>query len=246
MHGQYGVRHVMHEAPEFAGHAEQTAAPVAFEYFATPQFVHAELLVAADVPASHISHVDAPGAPENVPATQAVHAAVPVATLYVPARHCVHRPPFAPEEPALQVHAASAELAIGELELAGHARQVASTVAATAVEYFATAQSRHTVVPVAILYFPATHAVHVPPFGPVKPRLQTQAVRITLVAGELEPSGHVKHVLAPAVEYVPAPQFTHEVVPVPLVNFPATHVVHAPPLTPDEPALQVQAISAVL
>jgi hypothetical protein len=137
----------MHEAPEFAGHSEQTAAPVALEYFATPQFVHAELLVAADVPAPHISQVDAPAVLENVPATQAAHDAFPVATLYVPARHCVHRPPFAPEKPALQVHAASAELEMGELELAGHSRHVVATVAALVVEYFATAQVRHANVP---------------------------------------------------------------------------------------------------
>jgi hypothetical protein len=147
LHGQYGVKHVMHEAPEFAGHAEQTAAPVALEYFATPQFVHAELLVAADVPAPHTSQVDAPDAPENVPATQAAQDAFPAAILYVPERHCVQLPPFAPEKPALQVHAASAELEIGELELAGHARHVVATVAATTVEYFATAQVRHANVP---------------------------------------------------------------------------------------------------
>jgi hypothetical protein len=141
----------MHEAPEFAGHAEQTAAPVALEYFATPQFVHAELFVAADVPARHTSQVDAPDAPENVPARQAAHDAFPVAILYVPARHCVHRPPFAPEEPALQVHAASAELALGELELAGHARHVAAAVALTAVEYVFAAQTRHADEPVKIL-----------------------------------------------------------------------------------------------
>lgn len=147
LHGQYGVKHVMHEEPEFAGHAEQTAAPVALEYFATPQFVHAELLVAADVPAPHTSQVDAPAVPENVPATQAAQDAFPAAILYVPARHCVQLPPFAPEKPVLQVHAESAELEMGEFELAGHARHVVATVAALVVEYFATAQVRHANVP---------------------------------------------------------------------------------------------------
>ncbi len=113
--------------------------------------MHAELLVAADVPAPHISQVDAPGAPENVPATQAAQDAFPAAILYVPERHCVQLPPFAPEKPALQVHAASAELGVGELELAGHGRQVAAAVAFTAVEYVAAAQARHADVPVKIL-----------------------------------------------------------------------------------------------
>jgi len=180
---------------------------------------------------------------ELEPPGHVLHVALPDVVLYFPATHAVHVPLSGPVKPGLHVHA---ELAAGEVELAGHARQVAAAVAALAVEYFAAAQSVHIAAPVAVLYFPATHAVHVPPFGPVKPRLQRHAVRVVLVTGELEPSGHVKHVLAPAVEYVPAPQFIHEVVPVPLVNFPATHVVHAPPLTPDEPALQVQSTSAVL
>ncbi len=79
----------------------------------------------------------------------------------------MHVPPSGPEKPVLQVHAGWAELAIGELELVGHARHVAATVAATAVEYVATAQSVHRAVPVMILYFPATQAAHTPPFGPV-------------------------------------------------------------------------------
>jgi hypothetical protein len=180
---------------------------------------------------------------ELEPSGHVLHVALPDVVLYFPGSHAVHAPLSGPVKPGLHVHA---ELAAGEVELVGHVRQVAAAVAALAVEYFAAAQSVHTAAPVSVLYFPATHAVHVPPFGPVKPRLQRHAVRAVLVTGELELPGHVKHVLAPAVEYVPAPQFIHEVVPVPLVNFPATHVVHAPPLTPDEPALQVQSISAVL
>ena len=43
-------------------------------------------------------------------------------------------PPSGPVKPALQVQAASAELASGELELVGHARHVVATVAATVVE----------------------------------------------------------------------------------------------------------------
>jgi hypothetical protein len=79
----------------------------------------------------------------------------------------VHVPPLGPVNPALQVHAATAELEIGELELVGHARHVAAAVAPVAAEYFAAAQSVHRAVPVMILYFPAAHAVHGPPIGPV-------------------------------------------------------------------------------
>ncbi len=60
------------------------------------------------------------------------------------------------------------------------------------------------------LYFPATHAVHVPPSGPVHPALQVQFVRAALPAGEVEFDGQAMHVevdVAPTpVEYVPCPQ----------------------------------------
>jgi len=63
----------------------------------------------------------------------------------------------------LQVQAAPAELASGELELAGHATQVAATVAPVVVKYVPAAQSVQTALPEAILYFPTAHGVHTPP-----------------------------------------------------------------------------------
>ena len=63
----------------------------------------------------------------------------------------MHVPPFGPKNPALHLQAARAELEIGELELAGHARQVAIAVAATAVEYMLAAQLVHRAVPVVVL-----------------------------------------------------------------------------------------------
>jgi hypothetical protein len=47
--------------------------------------------------------------------------------------------------------------------------------------------------PVDVLYFPATHAAHGPPFGPVDPALQVQLVKAALPAGELELVGQVVH-----------------------------------------------------
>ena len=79
----------------------------------------------------------------------------------------MHVPPSRPVNPTLHVQAASAELEIGELELVGHARHVSAVVAATTAEYVPAAQSVHRAMPVTILYFPATHAVHGPPAGPV-------------------------------------------------------------------------------
>ena len=43
------------------------------------------------------------------------------------------------------------------------------------LEYLPAPQSVHAALPAAVLCFPASHAVHVPPSGPVNPRLQRQA-----------------------------------------------------------------------
>jgi hypothetical protein len=62
--------------------------------------------------------------------------------------------------------------------------------------------------PVDVLYFPATHAVHGPPFGPVDPMLQVQLVKAALPAGETEFDGQAVHdapeVCPVAVPYLPA------------------------------------------
>ena len=51
----------------------------------------------------------------------------------------------------LHVQAARAELAVGELELVGQARQVVATVAPTVVEYVPTPQLVHVTEPVVVL-----------------------------------------------------------------------------------------------
>ena len=53
---------------------------------------------------------------------------------------------------------------------------VLAMLAPVEAEYDPAAQAVHAAVPIESLYFPATHASHVPPSGPVKPRLQTQLV----------------------------------------------------------------------
>jgi len=61
------------------------------------------------------------------------------------------------------VQAATAELAFGEFEFAGHARHVEASVAPAVVEYVPVKQSVHTALPLIVLYFPATHEAHGPP-----------------------------------------------------------------------------------
>lgn len=98
----------------------------------------------------------------------------------------MHDPPSGPDEPALQMHAAKAELPGGESEYVGQVEHVASDVAPIAAEYLPDPQLRHETTPVTALYLPATHCVHVPPSGPVEPASQVHAVEAELPAGELE------------------------------------------------------------
>jgi len=53
---------------------------------------------------------------------------------------------------------------------------VLATEAPVAAEYLPAPQEAHSRVPVATLYLPAAHAVHVPPLGPVYPVLQTHTL----------------------------------------------------------------------
>jgi hypothetical protein len=77
----------------------------------------------------------------------------------------VQTPPLGPVKPVLQVQLASALQTLHEApELAGHARQVVATVAATVVENLPApqlVQAVATVAAVVIEYFPASQLVHV-------------------------------------------------------------------------------------
>ena len=83
-----------------------------------------------------------------------VHTALPMIDLYLPAAHAEHTPPSGPVNPTLQVLHAD------------------SSVAPVVVVNFANVQSVHAAVPLAILYFPVTHAVHGPLFVLANPALQ--------------------------------------------------------------------------
>jgi hypothetical protein len=75
-------------------------------------------------------------------------------------------------------------------------------------------------------------------------------LQVALPTDELVFPGQALHVelveAPPAVEYVPAPQSVHTADPVDALYFPATHAVHGPPSGLDDPALQVQLVSAAL
>jgi hypothetical protein len=104
-----------------------------------------------------------------------------------------HGPPPGPLWPALQAHVLSAVLPGGECEFTGQLKQEPTAEAARVVEYAPAPQSRHVEAPVIILYFPASHAAHLPPSGPVYPGLHRQLVRRLLPLGETEYSGQLWH-----------------------------------------------------
>ena len=100
---------------------------------------------------------------------QSVHTALPMIDLYFPAAHGEHTPPSGPVNPTLQV------------------LQADSSVAPVVVVNFADAQSVHAAEPLAILYFPATHAVHGPLFVLVNPGLQDTGHAETLQEAPIPP-----------------------------------------------------------
>ena len=72
------------------------------------------------------------------------------------------------------------------------------------------AHTSHAAVPDAFLNFPASHATHGPPFGPVYARLQEQDVTIMLPADEFEFEGQLVHAALPFVAlYVPDGHIAH-------------------------------------
>ncbi len=128
---------------------------------------------------------------------------------------------------------------------AGHATQTAEEFAPVTPEYAPAGQAMHALDPGTVLYWPAAHAGHRPPSGPVYPALQEQAAIAELDAAAFAFAGHTVHVdevFAPtACEYVASPQSAHAALPVTILYFPATHVAQTPPSAPVLPALQVQA-----
>jgi len=83
-------------------------------------------------------------------------------------------PALGPAEPALQMQSIASSLACGALEFSGHCWHVVLLVAPTVVEYWPSKHTAQLAFPDRILYFPALHAMHGPPFAPVNPALQMQ------------------------------------------------------------------------
>jgi hypothetical protein len=100
----------------------------------------------------------------------------------------------------LQIQAA---LEPPDCELSPQFEHAKLEVAPVTLEKVFAEQFRHTDEPVTVLYFPGTHRAHGPPFGPVAPVLQVQAVTRELptpatheLFGQLR---HVSELFAPSV-----------------------------------------------
>jgi hypothetical protein len=164
----------------------------------------------------------APDDTEYLPAAQFVHKSVfERVPLYFPAAHALH---IAPSYPGLHTHPVRG----AGLELVDSEGQFLHVEEPLNSEYFPVAHSAHAVVPPGPEY-PALHAVHVSPFEPEKPALQTQAPDPVLPAGEFELSGQLVHPEFPPLEYLPA-----------------LHWLHVPPFGPEKPAWQTQDSNPVL
>jgi hypothetical protein len=227
----------------------QRAAPVPVLYFPAPQAVHVpplgpvnptlqtQLASAGEPTGACVSAGQAWQALCAVAATvveyvltlQSVHTLLPMNLLNLPGTHAVHVPPSTPLYPVVHMQFVKSVDPAPEIEFAGQAVQTDSDCAAIEPEYLLSAQLVHAAEPGTVLYFPATHAVHVPPLGPVNPRLQRQ----------------LSSAVAPvAVEYMLTPQSVHATEPVAVLYFPAAHAVHVPPLGPVYPTLHWQCVMA--
>ena len=96
---------------------------------------------------------------------QSEHSAGPSMALYLPRAQSTQSL-FDADEPALQEQEIASAVT---KELAGHASQLAD--------------------PFPVLYVPAPHFKHVPPFSPVYPALHSQAVITMLPGGDIEEEG---------------------------------------------------------
>jgi len=111
---------------------------------------------------------------------------------YNPAEQFVHALVPAPEYvPAMQLE------------------HTADEIAPTAIEYEPAVQFVHCPEPVAVLYRPAGHAVHVLPAGPVYPASHAQSVINPDTPSVREFGGHKLQFALPSGDHCPAGQYLH-------------------------------------
>jgi len=188
------------------------------------------------VPAVHVRHAEIdvlPDAAAYLPAPQFEHAAAPCAA-YLPGTHSKH---FAVgifmscvQYPGLHLQSLVLTLPANAVEFGLHVVQLATLVAAITAENVDSGQFTHGPAFVPLLYCPALHAEHGPPFEPKYPGKHKQSVIAVLAAGEVLFSGQAKD----------AP------VPVEPLYHPAGLGEHGPPFGPTYPGKHEQFVTTVL
>jgi hypothetical protein len=137
-----------------------------------------------------------------MPAGQLTQTVAPAAPEYFPAAHLAHTPAL--------VAAMTFEYA--------PAVQFSHILAPAAPEYAPVGHETHALEPVTFLYWPAAHAEHCPPFGPVYPASQVQLVSDPLPAADTAFAWHGSHddasLLPVAPENVLIGQGMHALAPV--------------------------------
>jgi hypothetical protein len=112
--------------------------------------------------------------------------------------------------------------------------------------YWPATQLVHATLPMNVLYFPAAHKSHAPPFA-VKPILQSQLLDLTTDCELLGQLLQAATAVAPvAAEYVLALQSVQPALPGFALYVPAPQAAHAPPSGPKKPATHTQSLCASL
>jgi hypothetical protein len=179
-------------------------APGVVRYFPAPQAVQAWVpCVSLYFPVSHGIHVPPFGPVNPRLQIQATNSILPPGATE-PDGQFVHVPTtVAPAKVEYElvpqsIHILGEEATkVAEYLPAVHSTQELAIVAPVVVRYFPAPQGVQAWFPCISLYFPSSHAIHVPPFGPVNPRLQIQATNSILPPGDTEPDGQFVHVPTP-------------------------------------------------
>ncbi len=174
---EVNATHPLHAAPEFVGHASQDTLPVAFLYFPAAHIVHSPALLPSNPTLQTQAVLDTLEIGELESTGQSVHASAPTVALYFPAEHPPHVLPSGPVKPASQIQVVLPSWDV--LVFTEHLRQVvaaveleyvpalhgvhdASSIDPVVAKYFPAPQCEQLLLPVAFLYFPATHNVQIP------------------------------------------------------------------------------------
>jgi len=124
--------------------------------------------------------------------------------------------------------------------------QSVHTMLARASLYIQGGQTAHDVFPAPVLYALAGQGAQTCPSRPVKPCSQVQSSFAVPATAELEFKGHVEQRTAPGAAYCPGRHPVHEAFPGAVLNVPAWHGMHVPPLSPVKPGAHVQAACVAL